>query len=88
LTFAEEAYNCAAVTYNPVHPEVQNAASALIECLTCKGDFDRAETFAQMTLDSLKDPGNGLDQQSEAVAKGYYDLGNVILSTKGGLRES
>jgi tetratricopeptide (TPR) repeat protein len=78
LTFAEEAYNCVAIAYNPVHPEVQNAASTLIEWLIMKGDFGRAETFAQMTLDSLKDPGNGLNQQSEAVAKGCYDLGNVI----------
>jgi hypothetical protein len=31
-----------------------------------------------MTLDSLKDRNNGLDQQSEAVAKIYYDLANVI----------
>jgi hypothetical protein len=38
LPFAEEAYNCAAVAYNPVHPKVQNAASMLIECLSCKGD--------------------------------------------------
>jgi tetratricopeptide (TPR) repeat protein len=36
-----------------------------------------------MTLDSLKDPGNGLDQQSEAVANGYYDLGNVICQQEG-----
>jgi hypothetical protein len=47
------------------------------------GNFDHAEIFAQMTLDSLKDLGNGLDQQSEAVAKGYYDLGNVINQQKG-----
>jgi tetratricopeptide (TPR) repeat protein len=81
--FAEEAYNCVAITYNPVHPEVQKAASTLIECLIFKGDLDHAETFAQMTLDSLKDPGNGLDQQSDAVARGYYDLGNVINQQKG-----
>jgi tetratricopeptide (TPR) repeat protein len=74
LIFAEEAYDCVAVAYNPVHPKVQNAASTLIECLTRKGDFDKAELFAQMTLDSLKDSKNGLDQQSEAVANGYYDL--------------
>jgi tetratricopeptide (TPR) repeat protein len=83
LVFAEEAYNCVAIAYNPVHPEVQKAASTLIECLILKGDFDHAETFAQMTLDSLKDPGNGLDQQSEAVANGYYDLGSVINQKKG-----
>jgi tetratricopeptide (TPR) repeat protein len=83
LTFAEEAYDCVAIAYNPVHPEVQEAASMLIECLIFKGDLDRAEIFAQMTLDSLKDPGNGLDQQSEAVAKGYHDLGNVIIQQDG-----
>jgi tetratricopeptide (TPR) repeat protein len=83
LTFAEEAYNCVAIAYNPVHPEVQKATSTLIECLIFKGDFDHAETFAQMTLDSLKDPGNSLDQQSEAVAKGCHDLGSVINQQKG-----
>jgi ABC-type cobalt transport system substrate-binding protein len=61
-TFAEETYNCVAIAYNPVHPKVQEAASGLIECLLFKRDFGHAETFAQMTLDSLKDPGNGLDQ--------------------------
>jgi tetratricopeptide (TPR) repeat protein len=50
----------------------------LIECLILKGDFDHAETFAQLTLDSLKDPANKLDQLSEAVAKGYFNLGNAI----------
>jgi hypothetical protein len=70
LIFAEGAYNCVTVAYNPVHPEVQSAARLLIECLTLKGDFYNAELFAQMTLDSLKDPKNGLDQQSEAVARG------------------
>jgi hypothetical protein len=83
LTFAEEAYNCSAVAYNPVHPKVQDAASMLIECLRYKGDFCKAELFAQMTLDSLKDPKNGLDQQSEAVARGYYDLANVITKQRG-----
>jgi hypothetical protein len=84
LAFAEEIYNCVAVAYNPVHPEVQSAASALIECLVAKDDFYDAERFAQATLDSLKDSANGLDQQSEAVAKGYYDLGNVISQQEGG----
>jgi tetratricopeptide (TPR) repeat protein len=84
LNFVEEAYNCVAITYNPVHPKVQYVASSLIECLICKEDFEHAETFAQLTLESLKDPGNGLDQQSEAVAKGYHDLGHVIFQQKGG----
>jgi tetratricopeptide (TPR) repeat protein len=83
LILAEEAYNCVAVAYNPVHPQVQKAAGNLIECLTLKGDFNKAELFAQMTLDSLKDPGNGFDQQSEAVAFGYLDLAKAISAQKG-----
>jgi hypothetical protein len=78
----KEAYNCVAV--NPVHPKVQEAARFLIERLVHKGDFDHAETFAQLTLESLKYPRNGLDQQGEAVAKGYRDLGRVIYQKKGG----
>jgi hypothetical protein len=32
---------------------------------------------------SLKDPANGLDQESEELAIGYYDLGNVIYKQQG-----
>jgi hypothetical protein len=83
LIYAEEAYDCAAVAYNPVHPKVQNASSLLIECLTIQGDLCKAELYAQMTLDSLKDPQNGLDQLSEAVARGHYDLAKVITDQRG-----
>jgi hypothetical protein len=76
--FAEEAYNCVAIAYNPVHPEVQKAAAVLIECLNRKGDLYDALRFAQFTLDSLKDPANGLNQESLEVAKGYYNLGSAI----------
>jgi hypothetical protein len=63
LIFAEEAYDCAAVTYNPVHPKVQDAASTLIECLTLKGDLCNAELFAQ------KDP-----NMSFIVIKGICNM--------------
>jgi tetratricopeptide (TPR) repeat protein len=83
LPFAEEAYDLVAIAYNPVHPKVQKAAGALIECLIQKGDFYNAGRFAEATLDSLKDPANGLDQLSEEVAYGYYNLANVITEQKG-----
>lgn len=50
----------------------------LIACLTYKGDLNNAEMFAEATLASLKDPGNEVDQQSDEVAKGYYNLALVI----------
>jgi tetratricopeptide (TPR) repeat protein len=83
LPFAEEAYNLVAIAYNPVHPKVQEAAGTLIECLVHKGDLFNAERFAEATLDSLKDPANGLDQESEEVANGYYNLANVINEQEG-----
>eukprot|EP00596_Hydrurales_sp_CCMP1899_P010657 CAMPEP_0119037014 /NCGR_PEP_ID=MMETSP1177-20130426/5108_1 /TAXON_ID=2985 /ORGANISM="Ochromonas sp, Strain CCMP1899" /LENGTH=331 /DNA_ID=CAMNT_0006997679 /DNA_START=319 /DNA_END=1314 /DNA_ORIENTATION=- len=88
VNYAEEAYNCVAVTYNPVHPEVQSAACMLIECLIHKGDLYDAERYSQLTLDSLKDPANKLDQNSEAVAMGYYNLGKVINSQNGNLEKA
>lgn len=84
LPFIEEMYNSVAVIYNPAHPKVLEAASDLINGLIAKGDLVRAELFSQMTLASLKDPKNGLNQQSEEVAKGYYDVANVINQLKGG----
>lgn len=85
VTFAEEAYNCVAIAYNPVHPDVQYAATNLIGCLIHTGDFYDAERYAQATLDSLRDPANGLDQESEAVASGYCILGKVINNQFGDL---
>jgi tetratricopeptide (TPR) repeat protein len=85
VTFAEESYNCVAVAYNPVHPQVQVAAGNLIECLIHKGDLYDGERYAQFTLDSLKDSANGVDQDSEAVAIGHYNLSSVILKQNGDL---
>jgi hypothetical protein len=84
-TFAEEAYNWVAIAYNPVHLQVLEAAGNLINCLTHKGDLYDAERYAQVTLDSLKDPANGIDQDSEAVATGYSNLGTAIWNQKGDL---
>jgi tetratricopeptide (TPR) repeat protein len=50
-----------------------------------KDDLYNAGRFAEATLDSLKDPANGLDQESKEVAKGYYNLATVITKQKGDL---
>ena len=78
VILAEEAYNFVAIAYNSVHPQVQEAAGKLIQCFTLKGDLDKAELFAQMTLDSLKDRANKVDQVGEEVAEGYFNLGRVL----------
>jgi archaellum component FlaF (FlaF/FlaG flagellin family) len=71
------------MAYNPVHPEVQSAACMLIECLIHNGNLYDAERYSQLTLDSLKDPANAVDQNSELVAIGYYNLGKVINAQNG-----
>jgi tetratricopeptide (TPR) repeat protein len=85
LILAEEAYNVVAMIYNPVHPQVQEAANSLIECLICKEDLYNAERYSRMTLDNLRDPANNMDQEGETVARGYYNSGNVIYRQKGDL---
>jgi hypothetical protein len=84
--FAEEAYNCVAIAYNPVHREVQHAAGNLIDCLIARGellDLKDAERYSSLTLDSLKDPANGIDQNSRELARGYNSLASVILRQGG-----
>jgi tetratricopeptide (TPR) repeat protein len=88
VLFAEEAYNCAAISYNPVHPEVQDAAGVLIDCLIAKGELYDAERYSLLTLESLKDLANGIDQNSWELARGYSNLASVILRQHGDLAKA
>eukprot|EP00596_Hydrurales_sp_CCMP1899_P002503 CAMPEP_0119044552 /NCGR_PEP_ID=MMETSP1177-20130426/32268_1 /TAXON_ID=2985 /ORGANISM="Ochromonas sp, Strain CCMP1899" /LENGTH=262 /DNA_ID=CAMNT_0007014789 /DNA_START=388 /DNA_END=1176 /DNA_ORIENTATION=- len=81
--FAEEAYVCVADFHGPVHPLVQKAGGVLIECLIHNGDHYDAVRLAEMNLSELKNPANGMNQESDDVALGHYDLANVIWLSKG-----
>jgi hypothetical protein len=85
LTFAEECYNLVVEAYDPVHPQVQEAAGILIHILIEKGDLYDAERYAQVTYGNLRDKKNGIDQESEAVAEGAFNLANVIFRQNGDL---
>jgi hypothetical protein len=85
VAFAEDAYNLVVEAYDPVHPQVQEAAGVLIEVLIRKGDLFDAERYAQITYGNLRDKKNGIDQESEVVALGAYNLANVIFKQKGDL---
>jgi hypothetical protein len=80
VTFAEEAYNVAVIAYDPVHPhpQVQQAAGILIECLIHNSDLSNAERFAQQTYENLRDRKNGINQEGEEVAIDLYNLADVI----------
>jgi tetratricopeptide (TPR) repeat protein len=85
VPFAEEAYNVVVDAYDPVHPEVQQAAGMLINCLIHNGDLFNAERFAQQTYENLRDRKNGMDQEGEEVANGSHNLANVIYLQEGDL---
>jgi hypothetical protein len=78
LPFAEEAYNLVVEAYDPVHLQVQEAAGVLIRILIAKGDLYDAERYAQVTYGNLRDKKNGIDQETEVVATGAFNLANVI----------
>jgi hypothetical protein len=85
VKFAEEAYNLVVVAYDPVHRRVQEAAGMLINLLIGKGDLYDAFRFAKQTYSNLKDHKHEIDQESEDVAFGAYNLADVILQQKGDL---
>jgi hypothetical protein len=85
IIFAEEAYNVVVVAYDCVHPLVQKAAGILISCLIMKGNLVDAERYAEVTYANLRDHKNGMDQESEDVAMGAYNLANVIFRQNGDL---
>jgi tetratricopeptide (TPR) repeat protein len=61
VSFAEEAYNLVVDAYDPVHPQVQEAAGILINSLIKQGDLFNAERFAEQTYANLRDVKNGMD---------------------------
>jgi flagellar hook assembly protein FlgD len=79
--FAEKAYNLVVEAYDPV----QKAAGVLIEVLITKGDLFETERYDQVTYGNLRDKKNGIDQESEVVAEGAYNLVSVIYQQKGDL---
>jgi hypothetical protein len=78
VLFAEEAYNICVDAYDPVHPQVQQAAGILISSLIHQGDLFNAERFADQTYANLRDIKNGMDQEGYEVAMGAYNLADVI----------
>jgi tetratricopeptide (TPR) repeat protein len=78
VALAEEAYNIVVTYYNPGHPRVQEAAGILIANLSHQGDIYNAERYADITLSNLEDPLNKINQESEEVAFGAYNLSDVL----------
>jgi tetratricopeptide (TPR) repeat protein len=83
VSFAEEAYNLVVEAYDPVHPQVQNAASTLIYGLILQGDLENAERFAEQTYNNLRDHKNGMDQEGDEMAIGAFNFANVIWQQDG-----
>ena len=75
----EEAYIVVSGAHGPVHSLVQEAAAELIECLTLAGEYSQAEAYSRITYESLIDPRNGIDPESEGAARGMQQLANLCV---------
>jgi tetratricopeptide (TPR) repeat protein len=84
VLFAEEAYNLVVDVFDPGHPQVQEAAGWLINCLIQKCDLFNAERFAEQTYANLRDTKNGMDYKGEIVAEGAHNLADVICRQEDG----
>jgi hypothetical protein len=62
---------------------VQEAAEILINILIEKGDLFDAERYAQVTYGNLRDIKNEINQESDEVAVGAYNLADVIFKQNG-----
>jgi tetratricopeptide (TPR) repeat protein len=78
-------YNLVVDAYNPVHPQVQEAAGMLIDCLIHQGDYFNAERYADQIYQNLRDIKNGMDQEGDEVVTGAYNLADVIRRQDGDL---
>jgi tetratricopeptide (TPR) repeat protein len=84
VTYAEEAYNLVVEAYDPAHPEVQGAANTLIYALSLQGDLENAQRFSEQTYLNLRDHKNGINQESDEVAVGAYNLSSIIFQQQDG----
>ena len=80
MTLCEEAYTVVSGVHGPVHPLVQDAAAELIECLILTGEYSQAESYSRITYESLMDPCNGIDPESEEVARGMQQLAHLCIN--------
>ena len=77
MELCEEAYIIVSRAHGPAHPLVQDAAAELIECLIQLERFPQAEAYARITYESMIDPRNGIDPESDGVARGMQQLAYV-----------
>ena len=80
LSFCEEAYIVVSRAYGPVHPLVQDASAELIETLILLQEYSQAEAYSRITYESLIDPRNGIDPESESVARGMQQLASLCFN--------
>jgi MYND finger len=77
--YAEEAYILVSGKHGPEHPDVQGAATYLIDSCVEMGNFIDAERFARINYECLIDPNNKVIRK--AVAIGKMQMARVWLLT-------
>jgi MYND finger len=66
---AQEVYNLLSGQHGPEHPDVQDAATAVINGFLAVGNFVDAERFARMNYESLIDPNKSIERKVVAIGK-------------------
>lgn len=74
LTLSEEAYELVSGVHGPEHPDVQDAALQLIDCLILNGDISLADDYARVNYETLM---SGSDPESENSAAAMRQLAHM-----------
>ena len=74
LTISEEAYELVSGVHGPEHPDVQDAALQLIDCLILNGDISLADDYARVNYETLM---SGSDPESNNSAAAMRQLAHI-----------
>jgi tetratricopeptide (TPR) repeat protein len=85
--YAEEAYTLVSHQHGPEHPDVQKAATCLIDCCAEMGNFVDAERFARINYECLNDPKSNTDRKGRVFANAKMQLVAIWLLTPADQRD-
>ena len=85
--YAEEAYGIVSALNGPEHPEVQRAATTLIDCYGLMGNLVDAGRFARINYECLSDPNSNTDRKGEVFALAKKQLAVIWFLTPADQRD-
>lgn len=77
VDLSEKLYILVSKKHGPVHPQVQEAATMLINALIQSGNDARADNYSRMNLENLTDPKNVVDQMTHQIAESMKQIADI-----------